>query len=302
MTSSTLPSSSTTAADHRSGVLLVVIGTIAWSTAGLFIRLLQLDPWTIIVGRSASASVFMAVYVLWRFGAATPSVIRRMGVGGARVTVYSAAAITLFVPAFQNTSVANVMTIYAALPFIVAAIAWAWLGERPAARTIGASVIAVVGLLVLLGGPGSVGVRSGDGFAVAATLVTALMIIEARRAREVRMLVVVCLANALAAIVAVPFATSFLTLGVQELALLTAFGLCAMVLGLMVYLIGSALIPAAQSALIGNLAVPAGVVWAWLGAGEVPTTAGLLGAAIVLSGVVGALLLEQRARRVATPV
>jgi drug/metabolite transporter (DMT)-like permease len=287
----------TTTADHRNGIALVALGTIAWSSAGLFIRLLPLDPWTIIVGRSAFGTLFIGAYVLWRFGRTTPSVIRRMGIGGVLVTLYSAAAITLFVPALQNTSVANVMTIYAALPFIVAAIAWAWLGERPPLRTMLAALVAMLGLLVMLDGPGSLGLRVGDLFALAATLVSALMTVEARRSREVKMLPVACLANLLAALAALPFAASVATLSTHDLVVLAGFGLCAMMLGLMLYLIGSALIPAALSALIGTLSVPAGALWAWAGVGEIPTPPAIAGAAIVLTGVVGALLLEQRARR-----
>jgi drug/metabolite transporter (DMT)-like permease len=287
----------TTTADHRNGIALVALGTIAWSSAGLFIRLLPLDPWTIIVGRSAFGTLFIGAYVLWRFGRTTPSVIRRMGIGGVLVTLYSAAAITLFVPALQNTSVANVMTIYAALPFIVAAIAWIWLGERPPLRTILAALVAMLGLLVMLDGPGSLGLRVGDLFALAATLVSALMTVEARRSREVKMLPVACLANLLAALAALPFAASVATLSTHDLVVLAGFGLCAMMLGLMLYLIGSALIPAALSALIGTLSVPAGALWAWAGVGEIPTPPAIAGAAIVLTGVVGALLLEQRARR-----
>jgi drug/metabolite transporter (DMT)-like permease len=287
----------TTTADHRNGIALVALGTIAWSSAGLFIRLLPLDPWTIIVGRSAFGTLFIGAYVLWLFGRTTPSVIRRMGIGGVLVTLYSAAAITLFVPALQNTSVANVMTIYAALPFIVAAIAWAWLGERPPLRTMLAALVAMLGLLVMLDGPGSLGLRVGDLFALAATLVSALMTVEARRSREVKMLPVACLANLLAALAALPFAASVATLSTHDLVVLAGFGLCAMMLGLMLYLIGSALIPAALSALIGTLSVPAGALWAWAGVGEIPTPPAIAGAAIVLTGVVGALLLEQRARR-----
>jgi drug/metabolite transporter (DMT)-like permease len=287
----------TAAADHRNGVALVAIGTIAWSSAGLFVRLLALDPWTIIAGRSLFGAAFIGGYVLWHHGRCTPAIVRRMGVGGILVTLYSAAAITLFVPAFQNTSVANVMTIYAALPFIVAAIGWLWLGERPALRTLIASGLAMLGLLVMLGGPGSLGLRSGDLFALGATLASALMTLEARRSRAVKMLPVACLANVLAVLVALPFAAPVTTLSAHDLAVLAAFGLCAMALGLMLYLIGSGLIPVALSALIGTVSVPAGAFWAWAGAGEVPAAATVAGAAIVLSGVVGALLLERRAQR-----
>ena len=288
------------AAGHRTGIVLVTIGTIAWSSAGLFVRLLTLDPWTIIVWRSAFGSVIIGAYVLWRYGRATPGIIRRMGTGGLLVTLYSASAITLFVPALQGTSVANVMTIYAALPFIVAAIAWGWLGERPAVHTIIASLVAMLGLVVMLGGPGSLGLHAGDLFAIGATLVSALMTVEARRSREIKLLPVACLANLLAVLLALPFAAPVTVLSAHDLAVLAVFGLCAMALGLMLYLIGSGLIPAALSALIGTLAVPMGALWAWAGVGEVPAALTFIGAAIVLAGVLGALLLEQHAVRQAS--
>jgi drug/metabolite transporter (DMT)-like permease len=284
-------------AEHRSGIVLVTIGTVAWSSAGLFVRLLTLDPWTIIVWRSAFGTVFIGAYVVWRYGRSTLGIVRRMGTGGVLVTLYSAAAITLFVPALQNTSVANAMTIYAALPFVVAGIAWTWLGERPAARTLVASLVAMLGLMVMLDGPHSRGLRSGDLLAVGATLVSALMTVEARHSRDVKMLPVACLANLLAVLFALPFAAPVTVLSAHDLTVVAAFGLCAMALGLMLYLIGSALIPAALSALIGTLSVPMGALWAWVGVGEVPATSSVAGAAIVLAGVLGALLLEQRAAR-----
>jgi drug/metabolite transporter (DMT)-like permease len=68
-----------------------------------------------------------------------------------------------------------------------------------------------------------------------------------------------------------------------------------MALGLVLYLIGSALIPASLSAPIGTLSVPMGALWAWVGVGEMPAASSVAGAAIVVAGVLGALLLEQRA-------
>jgi drug/metabolite transporter (DMT)-like permease len=245
--------------------------------------------------------VFIGAYVVWRCGRSTLGIVRRMGTSGVLVTLYSAAAITLFVPALQNTSVANAMTIYAALHFVVAGIAWTWLGERPAARTLVASLVAMLGLVVMLDGPYSRGLRSGDLLAVGATLVSALMTVEARHSRDVKMLPVACLANLLAVLFALPFAAPVTVLSAHDLAVVAAFGLCAMALGLMLYLIGSALIPAALSALIGTLSVPMGALWAWVGVGEVRATSSVAGAAIVLAGVLGALLEQRAARQAIAP-
>lgn len=113
------------------------------------------------------------------------------------------------------------------------------------------------------------------------------------------MLLVACLANLLAILIALPLAGSPLHLRPRDIALLASFGLFAMALGMMLYLTGTARIPAATSALVGTLTVPASAFWAWAGVGETPTPSEVLGAAIVLSGVFGALLLEQRATRMA---
>ncbi len=289
----------TQGAERQNGVILIAVGTVFWSSAGLFIRLILLDPWTLIAWRSAFGFLMIGGFLLWRYGRAVPEMIRRMGFGGAMVTLYATGSITLFIPALQHTSITSAMTIYAALPFIVAAIAWAWLGERPPARTIAASFVAALGLLVMLGGPGSVGGRLGDLFAVAATLVSALMTVQARRSRNVQMLLVACLANLLAIVIALPLARSPLDLRLRDIVLLASFGLFAMALGMMLYLTGTARVPAATSALIGTLTVPTSALWAWAGVGETPTLSEAVGAAIVLSGVLGALLLEQRAARMA---
>ena len=121
-------------AHHRLGILLVFVSTIAWSSAGLFVRLLPYDVWTIIVWRGIFAILFIGGFVFWRFGWATVFLVRKLGMAGTIVVLCSTAAITLFPAAFQSTSVANATTILAALPFVTAAIAWGWLRERPSAQ------------------------------------------------------------------------------------------------------------------------------------------------------------------------
>ena len=130
-------------AHHRLGILLIFVSAIAWSSAGLFVRLLPFDVWTIIVWRGVFGVLFIGSFVFWRFGWTTFSLIRKLGRAGATVTLCSTAAITLFPYAFQTTSVANATTILAAIPFITAGIAWVWLGERPSIPTLIASAVAL---------------------------------------------------------------------------------------------------------------------------------------------------------------
>lgn len=282
-------------ARHREGVALVLFATIAWSSGGLFTRLLPFDLWTIVAWRGVFGTAFIGAYVLWRFGRDTAKTIRRMGPMGALITLCSTAAITLFVPAFQSTSIANAFTIYAALPFVTAGISWVWLRERPTAGTMVASAVAMAGIVVMLG-PTANGPRLGDALAMLATAATALMTVAIRRSRHVEMVPVAGLSNIVSVLVAAPFAAHLLDLSGRDFLVAAGFGLCPMTLGLMLYVIGSALIPAALAALIGTMEAPFGALWAWIGVGEVPATATLAGGGLVLASVFGRLLLERLRR------
>jgi drug/metabolite transporter (DMT)-like permease len=68
-------------------------------------------------------------------------------------------------------------------------------------------------------------------------------------------------------------------------------------LGMMLYVMGSALIPAALSGLIGIAEAPLGALWAWVGVGEAPAAATLFGGAIVLASVGFSVLHERKLLR-----
>lgn len=287
---------------RRDGVALVALGTLAWSASGLLVRLLALDPWSVTAGRTGIGAVTLALYMLFRpvspSGSSTPRARFGLGMGGLRVSLYTAAAVLLWVPALQYSSVADVLTIYAASPFVIAAIAWVWLAEPPALHTLAASAVAAIGLLVMLGGPGSVGVHLGDLLAIVGTLISAMMTVEARRSATTQMLPATLLANVLVMLATLPFAGALVHITAWDWMIMILLAWCGASIGLVLYLMGSALIPAALTGLLSTLAVPAGVAFAWIGVGEAPTPSEAVGACTVLAGVIGALLWEQRARRV----
>jgi drug/metabolite transporter (DMT)-like permease len=295
-----MEASAATAADpaeararHREGVALVLLATIAWSAGGLFTRLLPFDLWTIVAWRGFFGTLFIGAYVLWRYGRDTLGTVRRMGRMGGLVTLCSTAAITMFVPAFQRTSIANAFTIYAALPFVTAGISWLWLRERPTAGTMLAGAVAMAGIVVMLG-PSAEGPRLGDLLAMLATAALALMTVAIRKSQHIEMVPVAGLANLLSVLLAAPLAAHLPDLTPRDYLVAAGFGLVPMTLGLMLYVIGSALIPAALATLINTMELPFGALWAWIGVGEVPATTTFLGGGIVLASVLGRLLAERR--------
>jgi drug/metabolite transporter (DMT)-like permease len=105
------------------------------------------------------------------------------------------------------------------------------------------------------------------------------------------MLPVAGLATALSVLIAWPLADGLMALSGRDFLVTAGFGLGPMTLGMMLYVIGSALIPATLTALIDTLEAPIGALWAWVGVGEVPATTTFLGGGMVLAAVFGRPLL-----------
>jgi drug/metabolite transporter (DMT)-like permease len=273
------------------GTALVCASVVIWGMGGLFTRLLPFDLWTIIFWRGLFAAIFIGGYAWFRYGSALSVAILKAGFDGVVITVSIAAAIILFPAAFQHTSIANAFMILAALPFITVAIAWVWLRERLSTATLIASAVALSGVFVMVG-PSAGGPRLGDGLAAAGTVAQAVATVAIRRNPNVAMLPMAWTAIVLSVVVALPLAEHIWDLTLRDYLVAVGFALGPMTLGMMLYVIGSALIPAALSALIGVAEAPIGALWAWVGIGEAPTVGTIVGGGIVLASVVGRLSID----------
>jgi drug/metabolite transporter (DMT)-like permease len=277
--------------NNRLGLTLVLFATIAWASAGLFVRLLPFDIWSIIVWRNLFAVLLVGSFVFWRFGWQTLAAIQNLGIPGSVATACCTATIILFPAAFQYASVGNVVTIYASLPFVTAAIAWLWLREHPSVPTLIAGGLALAGIAIMVG-PTAGGPKLGDLLSFLSTVSMALLTLIVRRNDQIEMLPVVLLSIIISGLIALPLAGQLMEFENRDLAIAAGFALVPLTLGLMLYVIGSALIPATLAALIQTLEAPFGMFWAWIGLGEVPPVETIIGASVVLAGVFGRLVYD----------
>ena len=281
--------------ERKLGIAMVLLATIVWASAGLFVRLLPFDIWSIIVWRNAFAVVFVGGYLLLRLGGRTWSAIRNLGLPGALATAWSTATIIFFPAAFQHASVGNVVTIYASLPFVTAVIAWLWFRETPSVATLVAGGIALLGIVIMVG-PQASGPQLGDLLALLSTVSMALLTLTIRRYSTIEMLPVALLSIIASGLLAIPYAGEIGAFAPRDIMVAAGFALFPITLGMMLYVIGSVKIPSTLAALIQTLEAPFGVFWAWAGVGEVPPTATMIGGALVLAGVFGRLIADTRSQ------
>jgi drug/metabolite transporter (DMT)-like permease len=270
------------------GRLFVALAAVAWSSAGLFQRELSVSTATQVAGRAVFAAVGLFAYVALSERGGVIQSFRAIGRGGIAVAILVALASGSFLVALNHASVANVLFFQALAPILAAAMGL-FLGDPVSRRTWMAMAIAVAGVAVMVGGPGRPSVL-GQGLSLVVSVSFAATLVITRHRRDVSMAPATCLSQLLALLVAAPFVAPG-GVGSLDLTLLAALGITQIGLGFVFLTIGGRLIPAGEVALITLLEIVLGPLWVWLFLSERPSTATLVGGAIVL----GAVLLEARA-------
>nr|BAP28504.1 permease [uncultured bacterium] len=274
------------------GILLVAASAFFWSTAGFFVRLLDLDLWTMLGWRSFFAALALLLLVILQHGSRTPRIFRAIGWPGVLAVPISALSMVGYVAALTLTSVANVMIIYAMIPFFAAGIAFLWIGERTRRGVMPASAVALLGVIVMVGAA-SLQTLAGTALAALMTATLAIVLVMARRYPSIAMAPVNCLAAALVALACLPFMANDLPTG-RELLILAAFGFTTTALAYLLFLSGGRHLPSSEASLISLLDVVLGPLWVWLAFGERPDRAAFIGGGCVLAAVIWYLLGELR--------
>ena len=278
-------------ADHRLGFLLVSGAAVAWSLGGLFTRVIQVDTWTLLAWRGvfgalglAAAMAAMRQRGVWRS-------LRRMGWLGWFFVIQTAVGMICYLEALRHTSVANVAVIYATAPFLAAGLAWLVLRERPTFRSLLASLVALVGVALMVGFGSRRGLL-GDLLALGMTWAMAATMVIARHYRDIPILPTACIASLLSGLVAWPFGEP-LTVTAPQMLLLALFGLVNFAIGLPLFTYGARLLPAIETALIGAVDAPLAPLWVWLAFHEAPGAPTLVGGGIVFGAVAAHLIVSE---------
>jgi drug/metabolite transporter (DMT)-like permease len=269
---------------RRRGRVFVGLAALAWSSAGILQRELSVGTAGQLAGRALFAVLGLLLYVAVRERRDVAGAFRSIGPGGLVVAGLMAVSSISFIVALNHTTVANVLFMQALAPIIAAVLGMAVLGEHVARRSWVALTIALVGVGLMVGGPGRPGALGGS-LAFVMALSFAVMLVLTRRRSDVSMAPATCLSQAFVFVVAAPFAHAG-DVGGRDLLLLVLLGVGQIGLGLVFLTIGARLIPVAEVALITLLEVVLAPLWVWIVISEQPGVWTLLGGAIVIGAVV----------------
>jgi drug/metabolite transporter (DMT)-like permease len=269
---------------HAQGVLLIFLSAIAYSSAGFFTRLIHLDAWTMLFWRGLFAGLMILCVIVAQERGRTVAAIRAIGRPGLVAALCSTAATILYLNAFRHTSVADVAVIFAAAPFLTAGLGWLWLGVTEAWATLAASLFALLGVTIMVGGAVAEGHLIGDLLAFGMTACMAIMMLIIRQQQQTSMLPAACLSALLCPLVVWPF-VSPVAIDMGDMVNLFLFGTTQFGLGLVFLTLGGRLVSATENALINTLETPLAVAWVWLCFGETPSVTSFVGGIVVMAAV-----------------
>lgn len=269
---------------HRSAVLLMLLVTLMWSSAGVVTRHLDAARgFEITFWRSAFNALALVVILGVMRGRALLGAMRGAAVWASGVCW--AVMFTAFMVALSLTTVANVLVTMSLSPLFTAIFARMFLRQPIPARTWWAIAIAGAGIGWMfggqLGGP-LLGVFVALGVPLAAATNWCLL----QKVGEGGDMLPAVLIGALVSMAAtLPLAWP-LQAGAHDLSLLALLGVFQLAIPCLLAVRLARALPSHEIALLGQSETLLGVLWAWVFAGEHPGSAALIGGSLVLAALI----------------
>lgn len=266
---------------------MVLAAGVCLSTSGLILRDIHAaSGWQILFWRNVGSLAALGVFVALRYRARALRAVLDTGAAGVVVALSLAAGAACYVMALLLTTVANVVFIVAASPFVTSVLAWLVLGERVGRRALAAMLAALAGISLMFADGLVAGGLTGDVVALGVVASYAVMLVAIRRAGNVDMVPAVWLASLFGALAAAPLAGS-LALERHDLLLALLMGSTQFGVGFILITLGARHVPAAEVALLSLTETVLAPMWVWLAFGERPHMLDLTGGVVVLVAVVG---------------
>lgn len=290
---------------YAQGVLLVALAGVFWSLGGLLVRLIEAaSSWQIILFRSIALALTLTLFIAIRHRGRLAGALRQAGWNGAAAGAALASGFIGYILALQYTSVANAVFMLGASPFFAAALGRWVLGETIRRATVLAIAVALIGILVMVGGGLVIGTMRGNLLALGASVGFATFSVLLRRGRERDMMPCVAIAGVVAALIALPVVlaeapsmVAAFSLTGRDLTLCATMGVVQVGCGLTVYTLGARHVPAVELTLLSMTELVLAPIWVLLALGEVPSPYTLAGGAIVLTAITYQALSGARRRR-----
>jgi drug/metabolite transporter, DME family len=280
---------------ERQGATLVVSSGVLFSLTAIALAAVQnASDFQFLAYRGGSTTLAMVILILLRRKG------RPVDFSGVTRTVWLAGLVLgstsmLYILALSRTTAATTLFLLAASPVFAALIGWLWLREAVSRPTAVATGVTALGVIVTVSAGVQVGAWSGLLFAAMLPVTIGLFSVLMRSASGVDPVVPTLIAGGSLGLVSsvVALTQGSLVISLHDATMACISGGLALGFGLPLFNLGHRSVAAAKVPLLLMTEVVLAPLWVWIWPGEAPTTATLIGGAIILGSVASLLLRTQ---------
>ena len=262
--------------ERRKAILYLAFAAILWSTSGLFVKILDWQPISILAGRSLFASIVFLVYLR-----RLPTRFNRWQLLAAGMFILTQ---FLFVTSTKMTTAANAIFLQYTAPIYVVLLAFWLLREKPARTDWISMLIIFIGLTLFFADKLSMDGLYGNLLAILSGVTSAVMMVAFRAHKDGNPAESNLIAFLLTATLGFPFVLKE-TWTVTNWSILAFLGVFQIGLAFIFFTQGIKHIPALEANLIGTLEPVLNPIWVFLFFGESMGAFALIGGLVVLGGV-----------------
>ena len=263
--------------ERRKAILYLALAAILWSTSGLFVKILDWQPVSILAGRSLFASIVFLIYLrriptrfsMWQLLAAGMFILTQF----------------LFVTSTKMTTAANSIFLQYTAPIYIVLLAFWFLREKPSRTDWVSMLIIFIGLTLFFADKLSTDGFYGNLLAILSGVTSAVMMVSFRAQKNGTPAESNLIACLFTATLGFPFVLKE-TWTVTNWSILAFLGVFQIGLAFIFFTQGIKHIPALEANLIGTLEPVLNPIWVFLFYGESMGAFALLGGLVVLGGVV----------------
>ena len=272
------------------GILAMAATAILWSIAGLFIKIIDWNPFAIAGIRSLIASIIIFLYLKHpRIHLSFPQIA---------ASIANAATMLLFVSANKTTTAANAILLQYCAPVLTVFVSAIFLKERTRVEHFAAFPLVVAGMIFMFFDELSGGKLFGNVLAIMSAITFSFYFVFMRMQKDGSPLESILMSHWLTAgiciIISLFLPVPHVTL--KSLVAITVLGVVQIGLSAILFSIAIKRVSAVQANLIAVIEPVFNPVWVFFAIGEAPGIHALIGGGIIVLAVTIASIITARRR------
>ena len=280
--------------NEKIAIPVVLFAGLLWSFGPLVVRHMDepgLVPWQYIFARGLTIFIVLNLYLYFEEGKNFYKNYFKVGISGLIGGCGLGVAMITFIYSITNTSAAVTLLCLAAMPFFTALLGFLFLKEKISINVWIAISIATIGIIIIALGNTEKNSLIGLIFGMTSSIGFSVFSVTLRWRKETPKFTTVAIAGLFCVFVATIFillsGSSFFSTSYNG----TLFSLHGTIvcMGLILYSIGSKVIPAAELTLLSLTEVIGGIFWVWLplfGVNEIPSTNTIIGGFFLFMSII----------------